>query len=94
MTAPAPSGGPSPLRVGGIALLGVAIVAAIIGLATLATSGFAESQPDGGPARRPLEPRHAGCPAARAAPDGRRRCAGPVRRAACRGHGRPGPRSR
>lgn len=39
MTAPAPSGGPSPLRVGGLALLGVGAVAAIIGLATLAMSG-------------------------------------------------------
>lgn len=39
MTAPAPSGGPSPLRVGGLALLGVGAVAGIIGLATLATGG-------------------------------------------------------
>ena len=39
MTAPAPSGGPSTLRVGGLALLGVGAVAGIIGLATLATGG-------------------------------------------------------
>ncbi|MCX6467552.1 MAG: LytR C-terminal domain-containing protein [Pseudonocardiales bacterium] len=37
MTAPAPSGGPSPLRVGGLALLGVGAIAGIIGLATIAT---------------------------------------------------------
>lgn len=35
MTEPAPSGGPSPLRVGGLALLGAGVVAALIGLATL-----------------------------------------------------------
>ena len=35
MTEPAPSGGPSPLRVGGLALLGAGAVAALIGLATL-----------------------------------------------------------
>jgi hypothetical protein len=39
VTAPAPSGGPSTLRVGGLALLGVGAVAGIIGLATLATGG-------------------------------------------------------
>jgi hypothetical protein len=39
VTAPAPSGGPSPLRIGGLALLGVGAVAGIIGLATLATGG-------------------------------------------------------
>ncbi len=39
MTAPAPSGGPSPLRIGGLTLLGVGAVAGIIGLATLATGG-------------------------------------------------------
>jgi hypothetical protein len=38
VTAPEPSGGPSPLRVGGLALVGVAVVSAIIGLTTLATS--------------------------------------------------------
>ena len=39
MTTPAPGGGPSPLRLGGLALIGVAVVAAIIGLANMATSG-------------------------------------------------------
>ena len=37
MTAPEPPGGPSPLRVGGLALVGVAVVSAIIGLTTIAT---------------------------------------------------------
>jgi hypothetical protein len=44
MTAPAPAGGPSPLRVGGLALLGVGVVAGIIGLATLATNGGGDTQ--------------------------------------------------
>lgn len=39
MTAPTPSGGPSPLRVGGLALLGVGAVAAIIGIGTAVTGG-------------------------------------------------------
>ena len=39
MTEPAPSGGPSPLRVGGLALLGAGAVAALIGLATLLPGG-------------------------------------------------------
>lgn len=39
MTAPASSGGPSPLRVGGIALLGIGVIAGIVGLAMLATNG-------------------------------------------------------
>jgi hypothetical protein len=39
VTTPAPGGGPSPLRLGGLALIGVAVVAAIIGLANMATSG-------------------------------------------------------
>lgn len=39
MTAPAPSGGPSPLRIGGLALLGVGAVAGIIGLTVLASGG-------------------------------------------------------
>jgi hypothetical protein len=38
MTSPAPSGGPSPLRLGALALIGVAVVSAIIGLTTLATN--------------------------------------------------------
>ena len=56
MTAPGPSGGPSPLRVGGIALLGVAIVAAIIGLATLATNGFPQANPTAAPSAVPSSP--------------------------------------
>jgi hypothetical protein len=39
VTAPAPSGGPSPLRVGGLALLGVGAIAAVIGIGTLVTGG-------------------------------------------------------
>lgn len=39
MTAPTPPGGPSPLRVGALALLGVGAVAAIIGIGTLVTGG-------------------------------------------------------
>lgn len=39
MTAPAPSGGSSPLRVGGLALLGVGAVAGLIGIASLVGGG-------------------------------------------------------
>lgn len=39
MTGPAPSGGPSPLRIGGLALLGVGAVAAVIGIGTLVSGG-------------------------------------------------------
>jgi hypothetical protein len=39
VTTPAPSGGPSPLRLGGLALIGVGVIAAVIGVATLATGG-------------------------------------------------------
>lgn len=39
MTSPAPSGGSSPMRIGGIALVGVAVVAALVGVLTLATGG-------------------------------------------------------
>lgn len=39
MTEPAPSRGPSPLRIGGLALVGAGAVAALIGLATLLPSG-------------------------------------------------------
>jgi hypothetical protein len=39
VTAPAPSGGPSPLRLGGLALIGVGVIAAVIGVATVATGG-------------------------------------------------------
>lgn len=40
MTAPAPSG-PSPLRIGGLALIGVGVIAGIIGLGTVATGSGA-----------------------------------------------------
>ncbi|MGH3613192.1 MAG: LytR C-terminal domain-containing protein [Pseudonocardia sp.] len=39
MTAPSPSGGSSPLRTAGFVLLGVAVIAGIIGLATLVFGG-------------------------------------------------------
>jgi hypothetical protein len=39
VTTPGAGGGPSPLRLGGLGLIGVAVVAAIIGLASMATSG-------------------------------------------------------
>ncbi|GAA3090596.1 hypothetical protein GCM10010464_63060 [Pseudonocardia yunnanensis] len=39
MTSPASSGGPSPLRIGGLALIGIGIIAGVVGLATLATGG-------------------------------------------------------
>lgn len=39
MSSPAPSGGSSPLRIGGFALVGLAVVAALVGLFTLATGG-------------------------------------------------------
>jgi outer membrane biosynthesis protein TonB len=39
VTSPAPSGGSSALRIGGLALVGVAVVAALGGLFTLATGG-------------------------------------------------------
>jgi hypothetical protein len=39
VTAPAPSGGPSPLRLGGLALIGAGVIAAVIGVATVATGG-------------------------------------------------------
>jgi hypothetical protein len=45
VTDPAPSGGPSPLRVGGLALLGAGAVAALIGLATLLPGGGGTSTP-------------------------------------------------
>lgn len=43
MTSPAPSGGSSPLRVGGLALLGVGAVAGLIGIASLVGGGGGES---------------------------------------------------
>jgi LytR cell envelope-related transcriptional attenuator len=45
VTEPAPSGGPSPLRVGGLALLGAGAVAALIGLATLLPGGGGATAP-------------------------------------------------
>jgi hypothetical protein len=45
VTEPAPSGGPSPLRVGGLALLGAGAVAALIGLATLLPGGGSNTTP-------------------------------------------------
>jgi len=42
---PPPPGGPSPLRVGGLALLGAGAVAALIGLATLLPGGGSTSTP-------------------------------------------------
>jgi LytR cell envelope-related transcriptional attenuator len=39
VTTPGAGGGPSPLRLGGLGLIGVAVVAAIIGLASMATNG-------------------------------------------------------
>jgi LytR cell envelope-related transcriptional attenuator len=45
VTEPAPSGGPSPLRVGGLALLGAGAVAALIGLATLLPGGGSTTTP-------------------------------------------------
>ena len=43
MTAPTPSDGPSPLRVGGLALLGVGAVAAIVGIGSLVSGGGGSS---------------------------------------------------
>ncbi|SHK34930.1 LytR cell envelope-related transcriptional attenuator [Pseudonocardia thermophila] len=60
MTSPAPSGGSSPLRVGGLALLGVGAVAALIGVASLVGGGgSSESTTAEGPA-----PTSAAAPAA------------------------------
>jgi hypothetical protein len=53
MTSPAPSGGPSPLRLGALALIGVAVVSAIIGLSTLATNP-GDSPPSAAPAPTPI----------------------------------------
>jgi LytR cell envelope-related transcriptional attenuator len=39
VTSPSSSGGPSPLRIGGIALIGIGIIAGAVGLGSLATSG-------------------------------------------------------
>jgi hypothetical protein len=45
VTEPAQSGGPSPLRVGGLALVGAGAVAALIGLATLLPGGGGTAAP-------------------------------------------------
>ncbi|WP_312858463.1 LytR C-terminal domain-containing protein [Pseudonocardia pini] len=42
----APSGGPSPTRIGGIALIGVAVAAAVIGLVSLGTGGGSDQGED------------------------------------------------
>lgn len=42
MTAPAPPGGPSPLRIGGLALLGAGVVAGVIGVVGVANGGGGE----------------------------------------------------
>jgi len=64
VTEPAPSGGPSPLRVGGLALLGAGAVAALIGLATLLPGGGSSTTP--APTTPPPAPTAA--PSAAAAP--------------------------
>ena len=64
MTEPAPSGGPSPLRVGGLALLGAGAVAALIGLATLLPGGGSTTTP---PATTP-PPAPTAAPSAAATP--------------------------
>jgi len=50
VTSPAPSGGSSPLRVGGLALLGVGAAAALIGVASLMGGGGGGSPTAEGPA--------------------------------------------
>ncbi|MGI9002774.1 MAG: LytR C-terminal domain-containing protein [Pseudonocardia sp.] len=49
MTEPVPSGGPSRLRVGGLVLFGVGVVAGIIGLAMLALDGGSGDGPTAAP---------------------------------------------
>jgi hypothetical protein len=60
---PPPHGGPSPLRVGGLALLGAGAVAALIGLATLLPGGGGSSTPAPTP-----EPVPSAAPSAAATP--------------------------
>jgi LytR cell envelope-related transcriptional attenuator len=67
MTTPSPSGGPSPLRVSGLALVGAAVIAAIIGLATLATNGGPDTTPTAAPSALPTST-GAPAPAPEAAP--------------------------
>jgi len=73
VTEPAPSGGHSPLRVGGLALLGAGAVAALIGLATLLPGGGGTATPatsDVAPATSapPVVPSAAAPPSATVAP--------------------------
>lgn len=49
----APASGPSPLKVGGIALVGVAVIAAVIGLVTLGTGGGGSDDGSGSTAAPP-----------------------------------------
>jgi hypothetical protein len=60
VTEPAPSGGPSPLRVGGLALLGAGAVAALIGLATLLPGGSSTTTRPPPPRRRAHRGAHRG----------------------------------
>ncbi|HZG91520.1 MAG TPA: LytR family transcriptional regulator, partial [Pseudonocardia sp.] len=64
MTQPAPSGSPSRRRVAGLALLGVGVIAAIIGLASLALDGG-----DGGQTAAPPPASAAPTPDATPGPD-------------------------
>lgn len=50
MTTPAPSGGSSPLRIGGLALIGVGAVAGLIGVASLIGGGTNTTTDDAAPA--------------------------------------------
>jgi LytR cell envelope-related transcriptional attenuator len=49
VSSPAPSGGPSRRRVAGLALVGVGVIAAIIGLASLALDGGGDGDPTAAP---------------------------------------------
>jgi hypothetical protein len=49
----APASGPSPLKVGGIALVGVAVIAAVIGLVSLGTGGGGSDDGSGSTAAAP-----------------------------------------
>ncbi|MCE0761571.1 LytR C-terminal domain-containing protein [Pseudonocardia kujensis] len=49
----APASGPSPLKVGGIALVGVAVIAAVIGLVSLGTGGGGSDDGSGSAAAPP-----------------------------------------
>jgi hypothetical protein len=54
VTTPAPSG-PSFLRVGGLAFIGIAVIAAVIGLATLANSGMPDTTRTAAPSAIPSD---------------------------------------